>query len=305
MAGTKRLYNWFVEQLNQNSYNVEFSGNYIFKFWNETRGGVSDFEIVRTTEDALDFEIAEVIPVVDVQTLEIPFVEKNDRSDYEKEFYVALRIEDSIDETTNDLVLEFDDTDPKYLALLETIANIKSQLTFTYDGYKHTVKTKEPQKVQTFKNNGKYYTLFGITMNITSLQTGFFGNEMKFWLKEAAQAGYNATDQLDVIEGTIVVAKQSESYNRLANEPVDQTTKINSRNFSVQLTVNYRGDNFAADELLFDELLAENTTTIKKQYELKLEQNSRQEEKIVVITNINAEFRNNSVETITLQLEKI
>lgn len=305
MAGTKRLYNWFVEQLNQNSYNVEFSGNYIFKFWNETRGGVSDFEIVRKTEDALDFEIAEVIPVVDVQTLEIPFVEKNDRSDYEKEFYVALRIEDSIDETTNDLVLEFDDTDPKYLALLETIANIKSQLTFTYDGYKHTVKTKEPQKVQTFKNNGKYYTLFGITMNITSLQTGFFGNEMKFWLKEATQAGYNPTDQLDVIEGTIVVAKQSESYNRLANEPVDQTTKINSRNFSVQLTVNYRGDNFAADELLFDELLAQNTTTIKKQYELKLEQSSRQEEKIVVITNINAEFRNNSVETITLQLEKI
>lgn len=305
MAGTKRLYNWFIEQLNQNSYGVEFSGNYIFKFWNETKGGITDFEVVRKDEDVLDFQIAEVVPVVDVQTLEIPFVERNERSDYEKEFYVALRIEDSIDETTNDLVLEFDDTDPKYLALLETIELIKSQLTFTYDGYKHTVKTKEPQKVQTFKNNGKYYTIFGITMNITSLLSGFFGNEMTFSLKEAQETGYAADNQLDVVEGTIIVAKQSEPFNRLANEPVDQTTKINSRNFSVQLIVNYRGDDFTADRLIFDELLADNTTTIKKQYTLRLQQGTREEEKIVVITSINAEYRNNSVQTITLQLEKI
>ena len=305
MAGTKRLYNWFIEQLNQNSYGVEFSGNYIFKFWNETKGGITDFEVVRKDEDVLDFQIAEVVPVVDVQTLEIPFVERNERSDYEKEFYVALRIEDSIDETTNDLVLEFDDTDPKYLALLETIELIKSQLTFTYDGYKHTVKTKEPQKVQTFKNNGKYYTIFGITMNITSLLSGFFGNEMTFSLKEAQETGYAADNQLDVVEGTIIIAKQSEPFNRLANEPVDQTTKINSRNFSVQLIVNYRGDDFTADRLIFDELLADNTTTIKKQYTLRLQQGTREEEKIVVITSINAEYRNNSVQTITLQLEKI
>lgn len=305
MAGTKRLYNWFVEQLNQNSYGVEFSGNYIFKFWNEARGGVSDFEIVRTNEDVLDFEITEIVPVVDVQTLEIPFVEKNERSDYEKEFYVALRIEDKVDETTNDLVLEFDDTDPKYLALIETIDLIKSQLTFTYDGYKHTVKTKEPQKVQTFKNNGKYYTIFGITMNITSLLDGFFGNEMAFSLKELTQQGYNADDQIDVVEGTLIVAKQSEAYNQLAEEPVDQTTKINSRNFSVQIIANYRGDSYAVDKLLFDELLAGSTTTIKKQYSLRLQHGTRTVEKIVVITSLNAEFRNNSVQTITVQLEKV
>lgn len=305
MAGTKRLYNWFIDQLNQNSYNIEFSGNYIFKFWTEAKGGVSDFEVVKTDEDVLDFQIAEVVPVVDVQTLEIPFVEKNERSDYEKEFYVALRIEDSLDENTNDLVLEFDDTDPKYLALLETIELIKSQLTFTYDGYKHTVKTKEPQKVQTFKNNGKYYTIFGITMNITSLIDGFFGNEMQFFLKEADQNGYNADDQLDVVEGSVIVAKQSEAYNQLAEEPVDQTTKINSRNFSAQIITNYRGDDYTVDSLLFDELLAGSTNTIKKRYTLKLEQGDRTEEKTVVITSLNAEFRNNSVETITLQLEKV
>lgn len=305
MAGTKRLYNWFIDQLNQNSYNVEFSGNYIFKFWNETKGGVTDFEVVKNDENTLDFEIAEVVPVVDVQTLEIPFVSRNERSDYEKEFYVALRIEDKLDDITNDLVLEFDDTDPKYLALLETIELIKDQLTFTYDGYKHTVKTKEPQKVQTFKNNGKYYTIFGITMNITSLLLGFFGNEMSFSLKETDQAQYTADDQLDVVEASIIVAKQSESYNQLAEEPVDQTTKINSRNFSAQITANYRGDSIKVDNLLFNELLAGSTTTIRKQYTLRLQQGSRTVEKVVVITSMNAEFRNNSVETITMQLEKV
>lgn len=305
MAGTKRLYNWFVEQLNQNSYGVTFSGNYIFKFWPQSTSGVSDFEILQTNEDALDFDVLEIVPVVDVQTIEIPFVERNNRSDYEKEFYVALRIQDSLHPDTNELQIEFDDTDPKYLALQETIENIKSQLTFTYDGFKHTVKTKEPQKVQTFKNNGKYYTLFGITMNITSVENGYYGNEMQFYLYPATSTTYSASDLLDVMDANIIVSKQTETYNTLNTEPVEQTIKIATRQFSVQFTVNYRGNDFDADALLFSELIADNTSTIKKQYKLKMIQDNLNETKIVVITSMNAEYRNNSVQKITFQVERV
>lgn len=305
MAGTKRLYNWFVDQLNQNSYGVTFSGNYIFKFWPQSTSGVSDFEILQTNEDALDFDALELVPVVDVQTIEIPFVEKNNRSDYEKEFYVALRIQDSLDPDTNELQIEFDDTDPKYQALQETVENIKTQLTFTYDGYRHTVKTKEPQKVQTFKNNGKYYTIFGITMNITSIEYGYYGNEMEFYLFPSAETTYSQADRLDVMDANIIVSKQTETYNELNTEPVEQTIKIQSRQFSVQFTVNYRGNDFDADERLFNELIADNTNTIKKQYKLKMIQDNLNETKIVVITSMNAEYRNNSVQKITFQVERV
>lgn len=305
MAGTKRLYDWFVEKLNENSYGVKFSGNFIFKFWQQSTSGVSDFEILQVNEESLDYDVVELVPVVDVQTIEIPFVEKNERSDYEKEFYVALRIKDSLDPETNELKIEFDPTDEKYLALQETINSIKSQLSFTYDGYRHTVKAKEPQKVQTFKNNGKYYTLFGITMNISTIKSGYFGNEMAFYLYPTTQTTYNETDRLDIVDASIIVAKQTEIFNELNMQPVEQTTKIGSRNFSIQITANYRGSSYNADDLLWQELIASNTNTIKKQYKVRIIQDVTNEEKIMVITSMNAEFRNNSVEKITFQLERV
>jgi hypothetical protein len=294
----KRIFNWFVDTLNENNQNVEFSGNFIFKFWAEQQG-TTDFEIISQSEETLDFESREVVPVVSIQNIEIPFVEKNNRSDFEQEFYVALRVENRIDETTNQIVIEFDDTDPKYMALIETINTIRTQLSFPYDGYKFTVKAREPQVVQTFKYNGNYYTIFSIILNMTAISTGFYGNEMEFFLAE--QGGTLA--KLDVIEADIATGKNTSSFNEVALVASEQKTNINSRSWQAQLTVNYRGT--AVDNLIFNEMLAFNTDTIVKPYDFRMGQDGVNYNYEVFITSVNANFRNNSVQTLTFQLERV
>jgi hypothetical protein len=294
----KRIFNWFVDTLNENNQNVEFSGNFIFKFWAEQQG-TTDFEIISQSEETLDFESREVVPVVSIQNIEIPFVEKNNRSDFEQEFYVALRVDNRIDETTNQIVIEFDDTDPKYMALIETINTIRTQLSFPYDGFKFTVKAREPQVVQTFKYNGNYYTIFSLILNMTAISTGFYGNEMEFFL--AAQGGSLA--QLDVIEADIIVGKNTSVFNEITFDGTDQKTHVNSRSWQAQITVNYRGT--AVDNLIFNEMLALNTDLIVQPYNLRMRQNQVNYNYLVFITSVNANFRNNSVQTLTFQLERV
>jgi hypothetical protein len=294
----KRIFNWFVDTLNQNSQNVEFSGNFIFKFWAEQQG-TTDFEIISQSQETLDFESREVVPVVSIQNIEIPFVEKNNRSDFEQEFYVALRVENRIDETTNQIVIEFDDTDPKYIALIETINTIRTQLSFPYDGFKFTVKAREPQVVQTFKYNGNYYTIFSLILNMTAISTGFYGNEMEFFL--STQGGSLA--QLDVIEADIMTGKNTSVFNEITFDGTDQKTHVNSRSWQAQITVNYRGT--AVDNLIFNEMLALNTDLIVQPYNLRMRQNQVNYNYLVFITSVNANFRNNSVQTLTFQLERV
>lgn len=299
----KRIFNWFIEQLNNNTQNVTFDGNFVFKFYAQQHG-TADFEIISKDESMLDFESKEVVPVVNTQSIEIPFVEKNERSDFEQEYYVALRIENRIDEITNQQLLEFDDADPKYLAMIEALQNIRSQLSFSYDGYKYTVKTKEPNVVQTFKYNGNYYTVFALTLNMSAIKDGFYGNEMSFFLADATDT-IASEHLLDVSEVNFVIGKQTKIFNTIDFVGSEQQTQINSRNWQAQITINYRGSTYTADDLMFKELMANNQNTITKQYKFRASQNNINYDKNVVVTSVNGVFRNNSVQQITFQLERV
>jgi len=299
----KRLFNWFTDTLNQNTQGVNFSGNFVFKFYGQQQG-VTDFEIISTNEDGLDFESTETVPVVNISSIEIPYVEKNNRSDFEQEYYVALRIENRIDETTNQMVLEFDDTDPKYQALLETIDTIRNQLSFNFDGFKFTVKARQPQVVETFRYNGNYYTLFSIVLNMSAIEYGFYGNEMTFHLAPF-DATVDNTHILDVYEADIIIGKNTFTNNDITFTAQDQETNITSRSFQAQITVNYRGSGYVPDTLLFSELMSDDTTTIVKPYKFRMTQNNVDYDKDVYVTSINANYRNNSVQQITFQLERV
>lgn len=298
----QRIYNWFIDTLNTNTQDVTFSGNFVFKFWAQQHG-VQDFEIINKNDEQLDFEALEVVPVVNTQSIEIPYVEKNNRSDFEQEYYIALRIENRIDEDTNQQVLEFDQTDPKYLALLETVSTIRDTLSFTYDGFKFTVKAREPQVVQTFKYNGNYYTLFAITLNMSAVEFGFYGNEMSFFLAPET-ATISNTHLLDTYQVDMIIGKQTLVYNNIDFTATDQQTQVNSRNWQSQITINYRGSDYVPDTLLFNELMADSNQTISRKYRFRATQNGVNYDKLVVITSINGTYRNNSVQQITAQIER-
>jgi len=153
--------------------------------------------------------------------------------------------------------------------------------------------------VQTFKYNGNYYTIFSIILNMTAISTGFYGNEMEFFLAE--QGGTLA--KLDVIEADIATGKNTSSFNEVALVASEQKTNINSRSWQAQITVNYRGT--AVDNLIFNEMLAFNTDTIVKPYDFRMGQDGVNYNYEVFITSVNANFRNNSVQTLTFQLERV
>lgn len=304
-SANKQLYDLFLEKLNENSFNVEFSGNFVFKFWQQG-GGINEFEIIYKSpnEEDINYLTKEIVPVVDIQTIEIPFVEKNNRSDFEKELYIAVRIEYDVNEF-NQRVIEFDEENEKFQAILETLNNIRNNLTYNYEGYKYTFKIKEPQKVNVFKYNGNYYQIFALNFNVSRVEKGFFGNEMKFYLAPFGNDEITEEHFLDVYEANIIVGKNTFVFNEVTDLPEDQKIKVNSRNWQAQIVVNFRGNEYYPDNVLFNELMANNKDNIINTYRFKQIQNNLSYEKIVYVTNLNATFRNNSLEQISFQLERV
>ena len=298
-SANKSLYDFFLEKLNENTLGVEFSGNFMFKFWPQG-SGINEFEILYKSEESedLNFLTKEVVPLVDLQTIEIPFVEKNKRSDFEKEFYVAIRIEYDVNDF-NQRVIEFDENNIKYQAILETLESIRDTLTYTYEGFKYTFKVKEPQKVNVFKYSGSYYQILALNFNASRVQSGFYGNEMQFFIAEQGQS----LSQLDVVEADIMMGKNTSSFNEIAFTATDQQTKINSRTWQAQVTINYRGN--AVDNLIFNEMLAINAGKIVQPYQFRMTQGGVNYNYDVFLTSANITFRNNSLETLTFQLERV
>jgi len=301
--GNKRLYDFFLQQLNANTYGVTFDGNFMFRFWAQG-SGTHEFEILykdaENTED-LNYLTKEVVPVVDISHIEIPFVERNIRSDFEKEFYIGIRIEATINEF-NQRILEFKEDNVKYAALLEAIDNMRNTLTYTVDDYKYTVKIKEPRKVNVFKYNGDYYQLLAVNFNITSVKDGFFGNEMKFYLGTTQTQTLSEDYLLDNVETNLIIGKLTHVYDPKAANFYEQKTNINSRNWQGQFTINYRG--FPGEELVWQELHLLNDTAVRT-YTLRITQNDLDYNLNVVLTNINAIIRNNSIIRLTFTAERV
>lgn len=301
-SANKRLYDFMIAKLNENSFGVTFDGNFIFKFWQQG-SGYQEFEILYKDPDSADdihYLTKEVVPVVDVQTIEIPYVEKNIRADYEKELYFTIRVESKVNEF-NQRIIEFDDADEKYQAVLEVLDNIRNTLTYQDGDYRYTFKVKEPQKVNVFKYSGDYYQIFSLNFNLSSVQNGFFGNEMKFYLGQTQSQTTNNDFVLDNVEANIIMAKETRPVGPFTTgDSQEQKTFVNSRNWQLHITVNYR--NNTVDNLIWNELHSQ--SAVRQPYELRVVQGSLDYTFRVFITNANAVIRNNSIEQIHFVAER-
>lgn len=302
-SAKKRLFNYMVDKLNENTQDVTFDGNFMFKF---SRAGTYDFEIISRNENVLNFEETEIVPVVNPQLIETPFVERNERSDYEQVIYLALRIERDVDPITNRQVIEFDETDSRYQAVLETVATLKDNLTFVVGDYKHTYKAQEPQRVEVFKYNKNYYQVLSINFNLTALKKGYFGNETKYYFGLQGTVSQTADYQLDTMELTEIVGKTSRSKSN--SDETEETFSIDKRTYEVDVTVNFNGT--VADMLLYEEYTAQSDISLL--YELQATNPTLNTDKgqnydythQVKITSINAIKKNNVVSQITFKLQR-
>ena len=294
LSVSKAIFELVLEEMNDNSYDEIFDGNYVFKFTPQPSKKMQDFHILRTSEDSLEPDAHRVVPFVDVESIEIPFNEANQRSDWEKTFYIAIRM-DITEKDYGETTFEFDYNDTRWQALMEVHNRFKEQLTFSTGDFKASFKVREPQKVNVFKHKSAYYQIFALSMNIVKITQGRFGNEMSLYL-----GSKNADNMLDPISTTVVMGK-TEQDNTPSNES-DRTLKMNQRTLEVQTTINYRGT--AVDKTLLDEALAD-TEDIETAHTLIMEQTgdfdlSRQ----MVVTSANIEFKNNAVERIALTFKR-
>jgi len=314
----KRLYDLILGKLNANTQDVVFSGNYMFKFNKQVGGGGNfNFEIVSRDANALEFTTTDIVPLVDIQSIQIPFVEDNQRDDWEREFYVAIEIPSTRNAVTNEIKIEFDEANPKYQAVLETLENMSNELTFIQTveenevdvDYKYTFKVKEPTKVDVFVYGAKYYQLLALTFNLTSLSEGFFGNEtaLYFGLASDGSFGETAPYLLDNVEFNEIVAKTVRATSNIDNTEEGYT--IDKRLWESTITVNFNGN--VADMLLYKEKAL--FSTIKLEYQIKITNknlNTHAGENLdytinVLVTNVNITYRNNVVDQLTFKLQRV
>lgn len=310
-SGKKRLYDIFLDRLNENPYGVTFSGNFMFKFWQQGQG-INEFEIMYKETDvdgnptSLEFGSEEVVPLVDVQTMQIPFVERNDRSDWEKEFYIAIRVEYDVNEF-NQRVIEFKEDNLKYQALLETLTRMRDNLLFEEGGYKYVFKVKEPVEVNVFKYNGNYYQIVAVNMNLTSVAQGFFGNETELYFGLESDSSFTDDNNyyLDFTEIQVLLGKETTVLAPV--EEKEHRVHINKRNWNAQVTINFNGN--TADKLIEQEVHAL-TTNNREKYNIRLKRGDGSNDtdfdytRVVYITNGNVIYVNNSIVSITFQVER-
>jgi hypothetical protein len=304
----KRTFDLLLAKLNENTQGVTFSGNYVFQFHPNQKQSYN-FEVISKSDDYLDFQSVEVVPFVDIQNIEIPFVTKNDRDDMEREFYVAIKIDRAYDSVTNVLEIEFDDTNSQYQAVLETLDTIKNELTFVDGDYKYTFKTKSPEKVNKFKYNNQWYQIFALVFNLTSVKKGYFGNETKLYFGLESDTSFDTTTdyQLDVVEYTPTMGKETRPNSN--TDDIEQKVSINRRTWQCTIVVNFTGN--IADLLLQHEVDATTATNnvkyILQQTKTNLDTDTGDTfgfTRDVYVTSANATYQNNTIDQIIIKLER-
>jgi hypothetical protein len=279
----------------------------MFKFSEQTVGSYN-FEIISRSADSLEFTSTEYVPLVDVQSIQVPFVETNKRDDWEREFYVAIKMPSTRNAVTNKTEYYFDESNAQYQAILETLETLSDTLTFEDNGYKYTFKVKEPTKVNVMTYNGVYYQILAMTFNLTSMEKGFFGNETMGYLGLASDTSFGETADylLDKMEITEIVGKTTRMVDNIND--TDVSKQVDKRTWEANITVNFNGN--TADMLIYKEksLFADIDTL----YQLKITNknlNTLAEENLdytinVYITNVNITYRNNVVDQLTFKVER-
>lgn len=314
----KRIYDLILKLLNENTQTDEngnpivFDGNYMFKF-NETSQYDHNFEIVSKDDDSLEFSSTEIVPFVDVQSIQVPYVELNKRDDYEREFYVAIKMPRTQHPVTGENVFEFSESNPQYQAVLETIENMGENLTFVStdangDDWKNSFKVKEPTKVGVFIYNGIDYQILAMTFNLTTLQKGFFGNETKVYLGLASDEDFDETDDyiLDKAELNEITTKTTRPTSNV--DDTDETKTADKRLYEANVTCNFNGN--IADMLIYKEKAC--LSDLNTKYQLKITNkslNTLAGENLdytidCLISNVNITYKNNMVDQLTFKIER-
>ncbi len=292
----QKIFNYMLDRLNQNTKGVVFDGNYMFRFFQQPSQKTQDFHIIQKDGEKYDYQTQRIVPVVEMPSAEITFMERNMRTDFELEYYIAIRVENT-DGTEN---IKFDSECDEYQALLETVSWLKENRNDSLGDGLLLFKTQEPQKVNVFKYNAHYYQVVALSINATYTRgNGRSGDHAKWYMNLATEEEPSGNDHwLDTIRVVEITGKND--HDTTASDGGEQKRDILSRTWRAEIHVNFDADR-AVDLLLLNESEAVGDERIK--YKLRKDfVNDWTKEVYVISTNV--EYENNAPVRIAFTVER-
>lgn len=297
MSVAHKLFDFVLGKLNENDKGVTFDGTFTFRFWQQPTAKIQDFHIATENPDILEDDAKPVVPFVDVSNVEIPFNEKNKRQDFEVEYYISIKTDVTFDKKGYPII-QFDYTNDRYQALMQAYEDLKTNLTYTDASMRVGFKAREPQKVNVFKYNGHYYQIFALTLNISKIEKGRFGNEMELSIARVGQT----LQALDTTETRVTMGKTERE--RTLTTQKNRNISIINRVWECQTTINYLGEDI--DKEILNEVMMANLSASNSQivYELRMIQVGDFDVTYnVIITGGSITYTNNVPETITFNMK--
>jgi hypothetical protein len=281
------FFSYILEQLNTNTYDIQFEGNVFFQYHPHN----NDFVIYDINEQELRIEKIEYVPFSENMSDEIPFVDENKRSDFNKMFVVPIKVDNQT---------SFQEDNEIYKALYEFTQNLNGT-SFTYDGFKYAVKIGEPRPegVPILKRGAGWYRLFSISIAYTRVQSGLFGNEISATLSTIVD-DVTITKEVDFINLTPTSAIDTQTERNLSEWSTNKSKPI-ARQIQVDMTLNIDPDN-AFDQLLLDEAFISSTDLTPREYTLEVELPHKTITKNMIIIQATPSFERGLLTTIVLRL---
>ncbi len=281
------IFNVLLTRLNQNSLGKKFAGNVIFKFYPNT----SNFDLYTVNENTLTIDTEEYVPVVETVSEQIAFVDKNKRNDWMKSYLFAVRV----DENEH----EFDVNNEFYLAMTEVCGDLNGSVILT-NGTRYAFKVNMPKPQGRFVHDKSWYVIFEVTINLSGVEQGSFGNDYTVWIAEYVEPDDIYEDD-NIVDFTPLVYKMGKALKTVHKKnEADTKGSVSSRTIHIDATLNYRGSDI--EELLRSDMLGlESDNQII--YRIRIKEGDLDFHKPFILTAGGLELKNNSLVKLVCKFE--
>lgn len=268
----EKFYDNFIDELNDNTSDLTYKGNYIFKFYEDN---MRVYETVTNQQVKSEVEFS---PVSLIGKTPVPFVEKNKRVDWVLEFGLLIRIEGQ----------EFDsDDDLDYANIVSVLSDLNGAIT-DIDTYRFASKTQEPSYIGYTVLGKSKYAIISIVMNVTEMSQGYFGQESVWELDSS---------ELDVTEINVTSTRRFYTADKKSEVTNDYNEPI-GRSMVFEITFNYNDET----DLLAE---AQGKQTLSKKYTLTETFNSVTKTYDVICESAVRSMKLNSVLQITVRFVEV
>jgi len=212
----QNIFNYFIAQLNDNTDNLVYKGNYIFRFFQDS------MTVLEPVEGKLVSEEIDISPVALISKTPVPFVESNKRIDWLLEFGILIRMQGQEYDTLTDL---------DYANILSVTDTLQGSV-YEVGSTRYAFKTQEPDyKGYTVLGRSKF-AIISVVMNVTQIDFGYFGND-SVW-----SVGGNTLDTVQVARIStkrFYTADKTDTTDNDYNRPT-------GRSVVIEITFNYNDE---------------------------------------------------------------